>query len=449
MPPARSTEYRTGARHDVTGATFGADGRLWYVQNARDDTVRAGVAVLSDGPTPTGEFTALTPARILDTRSGLGRGGATGPLGGADQIDVQATGRGGVPATGVSAVVLNATVTGPTAASYLSVWPAGHARPWVSNLNYVAGQTVPNLVTVAVGSGGKLSVFNGAGSTNVVFDVLGFYSDSTGPFGARFVPVEPRRVLDTRDGTGGVSAQPVGSGGSLPFDVARAGTLPDAGVSAVVMNVTVTRPTAAGYLTVHPDGVTAPLASNLNFVPGQSVANLVTVRVSTDGSVRFFNATGTTHVIADIVGYYSDEVTSNAGRFVPLTPARVRDTREDPWPIGPGEDWTLPVDVLGVGGAPPADVGAVVLNVTATDPTAPGYVIVGAEDCQMPGVSSVNFGGGQTVPNQVITPVGVKDYVCSYTDGRIGVYNAAGFVDVIVDLFGYFTDDAFTHHRAT
>jgi hypothetical protein len=91
-------------------------------------------------------------------------------------LNLQVTGRGGVPATGVSAVVLNVTVTEPTAPSFLTAWPAGLALPLAANLNYLAGQTVPNLVTVKVGAGGQVSLYNAAGSTHIVVDVAGWYS---------------------------------------------------------------------------------------------------------------------------------------------------------------------------------------------------------------------------------------------------------------------------------
>ncbi|HWI02865.1 MAG TPA: hypothetical protein VNT52_03435, partial [Acidimicrobiales bacterium] len=89
--------------------------------------------------------------------------------------ELQVTGRAGVPETGVSAVVLNVTVTEPTAGSYLTGWPAGVAQPLASNLNYVAGLTVPNLVVVKVGEGGKVNLYNNAGWAHVIADVAGWY----------------------------------------------------------------------------------------------------------------------------------------------------------------------------------------------------------------------------------------------------------------------------------
>ena len=80
----------------------------------------------------------------------------------------------GVPASGVTAVVLNVTAVWPSAESFLSVWPAGVGRPLVSNLNFPAGRTIPNLVTAKVGAGGKVSVYNNSGGVHVVADVVGY-----------------------------------------------------------------------------------------------------------------------------------------------------------------------------------------------------------------------------------------------------------------------------------
>src|SRR5206468_2495338 len=109
----------------------------------------------ASGPASGGLTATVTPARILDTRNGTG--GVNGAVGGAQSISVQATGVGGIPATGVSAVVLNVTVVTPTSGGYLTVYPAGAALPLASNLNFAATQTVPNLVVAKVGAGGKVS----------------------------------------------------------------------------------------------------------------------------------------------------------------------------------------------------------------------------------------------------------------------------------------------------
>ena len=125
--------------------------------------------------TPTGaRYNPLTPTRVLDTGTGTGTPAAA--LGPGATLDVQFTGRGGVPSSGVSAVVLNVTVTEPTAHSHLTAFPAGETRPLASNLNFVPGQTVPNVVVAKLGAGGKVSLFNAAGSVRVIADVAGWYS---------------------------------------------------------------------------------------------------------------------------------------------------------------------------------------------------------------------------------------------------------------------------------
>jgi hypothetical protein len=120
-------------------------------------------------------FEPLDPVRILDTRSGVGTvGGLIAPLGPGGTIDLQVTGAGGVP-DDATAVVMNVTYTNATAAGFVTVWPSGTSRPIVSNLNTQPGNTQPNLVTVKLGANGKVSIFNFAGTTDVIADVAGYY----------------------------------------------------------------------------------------------------------------------------------------------------------------------------------------------------------------------------------------------------------------------------------
>jgi streptogramin lyase len=435
-PTGTITPYPLGEFKFALGLDFGHDGKLWFAQAG--DAPSIGKFTISNSPV--GEFTSLTPARILDTRDGTGRGGVVGKLGQQQQFSVQITGQGGVPQNGVSAVVLNATVTEPTGDSYLTVWPSGLSRPVLSNLNYVAGDTAPNLVTVGVGANGLVDVYNNVGATHVIFDVVGYYATSTGTEGARYKPLNPARYFDTRDGTGGVPARPVSGGTALPFDVTGHHGVPDTGVTGVVMNVTVTEPTASGHVTVYPGDVSRPLASNLNFSPGVTRPNLVTVRVPSNGIVNFYNSQGHTHLLADVVGYYTTDVTTNEGRFVPIAPERLFDSRI----MAPGKMPPLGVLGLPVGGAtavPPGDVDGAVMNVTVTEPTANGFITVfPGDDCTIPFASNLNFVPGQTVPNLVISRLSNADVEgCSIREG-VDIFNRAGQTHVIVDVFGYFTD---------
>src|SRR4029077_18468894 len=235
-------------------------------------------------PAQRGPYVPISPTRILDTRT------AGGPLGHNASINVQVAGQGGLPATSVTAVVMNVTVTDTTSASYLTLWPTGVFRPTASNLNWTAGQTVPNLVEVALGTGGQVSVYNAAGSADVIFDVAGYVATPSGAPGAAglFNPVVPNRVLDTRSGTSGQ----VGPGQSVILQVPGTPGVPVSGVAAVVLNITVTDATAPSYLTVFPTGTTPPTASNVNFTSGQTVPNRVIVKVGASGEVSFYNSAG-------------------------------------------------------------------------------------------------------------------------------------------------------------
>ena len=125
------------------------------------------------GCTP-GAFVSLAPVRVLDTR--VGNGAPKAAVGAGQTLDLQVTGRGGVPASDVGAVVVNVTVTQPTKGGFVTVYPSGAGLPTVSNLNFGAGQTVPNLVVVKVGAGGKIAFYNGSsGTVQLVADVAGYY----------------------------------------------------------------------------------------------------------------------------------------------------------------------------------------------------------------------------------------------------------------------------------
>ncbi len=377
----------------------------------------------------------VPPARILDTRDGTGAV-PVAPLGPGATLDIQVTGRGGVPASGVTAVILNATVTNTSAPGYLTIYPAGVTRPLSSNLNWIAGQAVPNLVVVAPGTGGKVTVYNSQGSTDVILDVFGYVLTSAlapGPDGL-FNPLAPARLLDTRDPTGGFTA--LGAGATISLQVTGRGKVPATGVSAVVLNVTATNATTSSYVVAWAEGVTRPVTSNLNFVAGQTVPNRVVVKVGTGGKVDFYNSTGTVDLIVDVGGYYTDPTPGGSGsRYTYVTPARLLDTRDGTGgfslPVGPGG--VIPLQVAGLKGVTTMDSAtpprAVALNVTVTNPTGASFLTAWPDGAPRPLASDLNYGPGQTVPNMVVVMLG--------RTGKVDLYNSAGSTDVIVDVLGW------------
>jgi hypothetical protein len=328
-----------------------------------------------------GRLVSLTPARILDTRSGprqIGYGG--GRPGPHATVPVQVTGAGNVPASGVSAVALNVTATDATAPGFVTMWPAGQPRPLASNLNVtVAGQTKANAVWVPVGAGGVVDVFVQSGA-DVVVDVDGYFTDgsATDSSAGLFVPTQPSRLLDTRTATqtGYVGGEPA-AGATVPLQLRGRAPIGAADVAAVVGNTTVTDTVASGYVTVWPTGVARPLASNVNLTgAGDTEATLTTSPLGSDGGVDLYTLAGA-DLIFDVAGYFTADLTAGgtvtehatdqpAGGTTVFQPSQVV-------AVNPGPSGT--VVVLGAGvGAPAVGAGVVVLAGAASADGATGQV---------------------------------------------------------------------------
>ena len=391
----------------------------------------------STPPPTTNPFVSLNPARLLDTRGGAqtidGQFVGTGALAAGGRLDLAVLGRGGVPARGVTAVALNVTVTNPTAPGYVTVWPGDAAQPFASNLNFTPGVTTPNLVIVKVGANGLVSLFNSAGQTDLIADVVGYFGTTTS-----LSAMTPARLLDTRSIGTTIDGQFQGggamtAGSRLNLTIAGRAGIPASGVGAAILNVTATDPTAPGYLTVWPSTSGQPLASNLNFIPGLTVPNLVTGKIGTDGKVAIYNSAGSTDVIADVEGWFpaSSELTA-------LVPARLMDTRPGASTIdgrfaGTGAlaaGGSVNLTVLNRGGVPASGVGAVVLNVTVASANAAGYITAWPTGSGQPLASNLNFVSGQIVPNLVIARVG--------NGGQVSLFNSAGSTQLVVDVVGWF-----------
>ena len=245
-------------------------------------------------------------------------------MGAGGSINIQVTGVGGVPTTGVTAVVVNVTVVGPTASSYVTLFPEGTTQPVVSNLDFTTGETLANLTTVPLGSQGGVTVYNYVGRVNVVVDVEGYYT-TTCPNERALQPRQPapgaghpgRRHVD---GPGVSTAVSVAGVDGVPTDA-----------SAVVANVTVAGSSAAGYLTVFPAPTTGtptpPTASNVNFTTGQVIANRVIIPVGANGQIEVYNNSGSVRVDVDLDGYYTGSSGELGSAYTPMNPVRVTDTR--------------------------------------------------------------------------------------------------------------------------
>lgn len=416
------------------------------ITDNQGDTVSNTVSATTAGS----DYSPYGPVRILDTRTGTGTGGKAGKVAGHGTLKVKVAGAGApgnpIP-SGVTAVVINLTVTNPTAAGFVTAYPnedpggAGQTAPPTSNVNFASGQTVPNLTVVPVGADGIVDLYNASvNGADLIADVTGYFSHTAA---GGFTPLGPSRLVDTRNGTGGHAGKIAAHGTDLvQVAGANSGTLPGTGVTAVALNVTIANPAGSGFLTVYPDGIATPNASNLNFSRGQTVANAVVVPVGADGKIRLYNGspTGGTDVVVDVVGYYSAASTS---AYLPISPLRFYDTRT----AGKGKlpkNYYLPLDFS----AGDPSITGFVLNTTVTNPAGSGFLTVAPDPNTLdqygngsatpptpPNSSSLNWGPGMTVPNLVQADGG--------STGIIDFFNlgGTGAVDLVVDVFGYYQND--------
>jgi hypothetical protein len=256
-------------------------------------------------------YTPIPATRICDTRPG----NPSNLSGQAAQCNghslqpnqpetIQVTGLGGVPSD-ATAVVVNVTATNTQAPGYLTLYPAGTSPPTASNLNWTTGETVANQATIELNSQGQLSMVSSA-PTDAIIDVEGYYASG----GSAFYPIPPTRIVDTRlgnpSGLSGTALQYIGSPvyPKTPYHIYLSGLIPPL-TTAAVLNVTVPSVLGGpGYLTVYPQGTPTPTASNLNWTPGEVVANQVTVGLGNTEEISFYTPQDVANLVVDLDGIF-------------------------------------------------------------------------------------------------------------------------------------------------
>ncbi|MFI9641177.1 hypothetical protein ACIG87_14125 [Micromonospora sp. NPDC051925] len=381
-------------------------------------------------------YPMTTPSRILDTRTGNGT--PKGKIGPGRKIDLQVAGREGLPAQGIGAVVLNVTVSGPTASSFVTVYPGGEALPTASTINFAKGWLGSNNATVKLGVDGKVSVYNRNGETDVVIDVVGFYAGDESVMaeygmGGQVQWYEPYRIMDTR--TRGVI--PAGGEFNAWIDFRDY----NAKVKGLILNVTAVSPQKAGFLTVWSGEGARPNSSTVNYAAGKVVPNLSYVKTmpcpsgscnGATGAARYrFYTSATTHIVVDLVGVVDDGTEVDGMRFTPTSPTRIVDSR-----IGQGLPKALGPNVTGKVTAPPVllteATQVLAMNVTAVAPTANTVITVWPADTGMskPNASNLNPAPGQVVSNGVLGVLGPQD--------AFYVSNLSGTTNLVADVVGTF-----------
>ena len=364
----------------------------------------AGVAVT----TPvTGRFDLMTPVRAVDTRD------LPGKLGAGRVLTVPIAGVHGVPPDATAAVV-SVTAVEPCADTFLTVFPCGSPLPVASMVNADAVSIVANSGVVRLG-GGSLCVFT-LQPADVIVDVGGWI----GPTGLATTPVSPVRLVDTRPGLQqalAVAQHRVGAGQVLSVDVGAWPGL-DASATAATINVTAVDPSADGFLSVLPgpcSGVSLPpTTSNLNVTAAHDAAASATVGLGA-GQLCVYSSTDT-DIVVDLQASHGPV----GGVVVAGDPSRLTDSRLSTRVLS-GESRQIDLD------STPA---AVIVNLTAVDPSGRGFLTLYPCGAAIPTVSNLNVVGGAVVANRALVSTGGSSHFCVYSNVD---------TDVVIDVEGVVT----------
>ncbi len=298
------TFWYTNEYYDVGNNSGGGNWQTRIGSFKFDSCTAGATATPTPRPTASGAtYVPLTPARLLDTRIGLG---LSGTFSSGIARTFQVSGRGGVPANAV-AVTGNLTVTDQTSLGYVALTTNPTNSPTTSTINFPVADNRANGVTAPLSGTGTLSAtYIGTTSgqtTDLIFDVTGYFVPDAS--GATYVPLTPARLLDTRIGLG--LSGTFSSGIARTFQVSGRGGVP-ANAVAVTGNLTVTDQTSLGYVALTTNPTNSPTTSTINFPVADNRANGVTAPLSGTGtlSATYIGTTSgqTTDLIFDVTGYF-------------------------------------------------------------------------------------------------------------------------------------------------
>ena len=389
-------------------------------------------AVFVGGSTtsPTGglHFVPVSPCRVVDTRNAAGAFGGPIVSGGVARSFPIPQSNCGVPST-ARAYSLNITVVPSGGLGYVSIWPTGQSQPFVSTLNAGDGQITANAAIVPAGNSGGIDFF-ATNNTHVVIDINGYFDlPRTGASG--FYPVTPCRVADTRNPQGALGGPALAAAVGRSFPVRQSACGIPATATAYVLNVTVVPNSPLGYITAWPTGQTQPLVSTTNAPTGQVTANMAIVPAGANGEISFYGS-NSTHLVADIMGYFGAPNQPGALKLYPVSPCRLVDTRNPASALGgpvldAGAGRSFPVTASSCGLPPQAQGYSA--NFTVVPGGALGYLTTWPTGVAQPFVSTLNAADAQVTANAAIVPAG--------TGAAISVF-VTNQTHVVIDTNGYF-----------
>ncbi|MCY7372745.1 MAG: peptidoglycan recognition protein [Spirochaetaceae bacterium] len=413
------SEVRPGAYDlSLVGADSSASTHTWRgtvsVNPVRTKPPTVGAAA---SPGRTG-FVPVDPIRLYDTRAD-----GNFPVGPGQRLDLRVPGVGKVPAEGIGAVALNVSATCASAATTVSVWPAGTAKPASVALNVPAGIGASALAVTALGGDGVVSLVNSAGTTELAVHVVGYYPVVGGQV---FRPTKTLRLYDSRLDPAG----PLAAGAERTVAMPNLSGIPATAMTGALLNVTAQGGQGTGSLTVQ-SLESARESATVRFAPGATVKNRAVARLE-NGTFKISARDAATHVVVDVVGWWAPAEVTGGRLFQSKAATRVLDTTKG---IGVargslGAGRVISVQVAGKGRPVPGSARAVVINLTAIYATRPTFVTAWPNGSRRPAFPDLSVPAYRPTANLVVLRIGAKN--------RVRITNGSGSTHLVGDVVGYY-----------
>lgn len=371
------------------------------------------------GPSsPALRFVPVTPCRLVDTRNPNGPFGGPAFSAGETRTYTVPSGPCGIPAT-AQAFSLNLAVL-PSAATNVTVWPAGEPQPSTTSLNS-DGRNKSNAAIVAAGNGGAISVYV-TGSTGLLIDISGYFAPATG---LAFYPITPCRVADTRNANGLLGGPYLSAGKSRAFPILSSACGIPSSAQAYSLNLSALPRGPLIYLTAWPGTPSTPPTSTLNAPTGTDTANAAIVQADSSGNISIYTSNDT-DLIIDVNGYFAPAGSGGLSLYASYEPCRVYDSR---LPVGsPPFSGTISAPVAGGSCGLPSSAQAYVLNAAALPSGSLVFLELWANGQAQPNYSTLNAIDGAITSNMAVV---------GSSNGSINAY-ASSSTHLVLDAYGYF-----------
>lgn len=371
------------------------------------------------------QLVPVPPCRVVDTRNANGPfGGPSLQAGGERDFAIPGGPCPGIPSN-AAAYSLNVTAAPHGWLNYLTAWPTGLTQPVISLLNS-DGRVKANAAIVPAGDNESVSVY-ATDATDVIIDIDGYFvpaSTST----LAFFPLEPCRVVDTRNPNGPLGGPILTAGGTRRLPVRQSSCNIPSSAQAYSFNYTVVphngRP--LGYLTTWPAGQSQPVVSTLNASTGAVTANAAIVPAGTGGDINVYPYGNDTDLIIDVNGYFAP---ASSGQqplsLYTFASCRALDTR-----LNGGQPFSneLTINIVSSACEVPAAAQGYVLNATVVPSGSLNFLTLWPDGQNQPLASTLNAYDGAVTSNLAILPT---------NNGSIDAW-ADGSTQLILDISSYF-----------